>query len=231
MAYRSGVLAAGLLLISHCLPVGAQDASPQGAGFLTFASSGTATEDWSGFYVGASVGTPRGENTWTVRGMGMELVPDAWSGSAVSMTFGRDWQSGRLTYGGLVSLGAGLVAAAPTSAFFFTCVACETTVEDLMTVRGRLGLAAGRSHLFATGGFARANVAATNVGGAVLINDDALSGWTLGVGLEHLIGEGLSLALTYDRIDLGALDLSTYNPQTESDISFGLVQVGMNLRW
>jgi opacity protein-like surface antigen len=219
MANRPSTLAACLLASLYCLPALAED------------TSSPAEVDWSGYYVGAAIGTPNGTNTWEVHNLALELVPGKWSGTSVVLSFGRDWQVGRLTYGGLFTLDAGLVAASPNSAFFFTCSNCQTTVEDLKAIKGRVGLAAGASHFFATGGYAQAHVGATNVGGAVPINNDTLDGWTLGVGVERRIGEGLSLALTYDHFDLGALDLSAYVPQTSSDISLDLMQVGLTARW
>lgn len=231
MAYQPGALAAGLLALLVWHPALAEEPAPANTAFLSLATSDAASSDWSGFFFGAALATPHGKNTWQVHDLALELVPSRWTGSAMIVSIGHDWQRGRLTYGGIVSLGTGQIAAAPTSGVFFTCIACETTIQDLMTVRGRVGLSAGETHVFASGGLARANVAATNVGGAMLINDDKLSGWTLGLGVERRIGDGLSLALSYDHFDLGALDLSSYVPQTDSDISFDLMQVGMNFRW
>lgn len=219
MANRPNTLAVCLLTTLLCLPALAQEADPP------------ADVDWSGYYIGAAIGTANDTNTWVVPNLALELVPGQWAGTSVILSFGRDWQAGNMTYGGLFTLDAGRVAASPTSAFFFTCISCETTVEDLKAIKGRVGLAKGASHFFATGGFAQARVAATNVGGAVLINNDTLDGWTLGVGVERRIGEGLSLALSYDHFDLGALDLSAYVAQAETDISFDLMQVGLTARW
>ena len=64
-----------------------------------------------------------------------------------------------------------------------------------------------------------------------MINDDSLGGWTLGIGAERRIGDILTLAVSYDHVDLGALDLSDYLTNTTSDIQFDQVQVGMNVRW
>lgn len=72
---------------------------------------------------------------------------------------------------------------------------------------------------------------AANLDGAVTVGDDTLTGWVAGLGVEHMVADGLSLSLTYDRVDLGPLDLSAYFPSTVSDVRFDKLQVGMNFRW
>jgi outer membrane immunogenic protein len=219
MSYRPEKLALGLLAIMISDPAFAEGPEAPPA------------EDWQGFYFGAAIATPRGDNTWRVEDLDLELVPGFWTRGTQVFTLGHDWQKGRLTYGAFLSVGNGVFEASPTSSAFFSCVDCETVVSNLITLRGRAGYATGNTLFFASGGLARANVLATNVSGAVVINDDGLNGWTLGVGAEHRIGGNLTVAVSYDHFDLGTLDLSGYVASTGSDIDFGTVQVGMNLHW
>lgn len=219
MKYRPETLAVSLLFMALAGPAGAEnpDAPPP--------------SDWSGLYFGAALGTPRDDNNWRIENTSLALVPGGWNGSATVLTFGRDWQRDNFVFGASLSVGNGQFLARPTSAFFFTCSNCQTVVSDLVTLRGRLGVSTGNTLFFASGGFAHANATAANVGGAVVVGDDTLTGWSAGLGVERLIGESLSLSVAYDRVDLGALDLSDYNPGTVSDVEFGLMQVGMNFRW
>jgi opacity protein-like surface antigen len=219
MAIRPSILAAGLLTALQCAPAFAEDAtSPSDV-------------DWSGYYFGAALGTPRDDNNWRIEGTSLALIPGRWRGSEVVLTFGRDWRRDNLVFGASLSVGNDQFLAQPTSAIFFTCVNCQTVASDLVTLRGRVGLVTGNTLFFASGGFARANATAANVGGVVVVGSDTLTGWSAGVGVERRLGESLSLSVAYDRVDLGALDLSDYNPGAVSDVGFGRMQVGMNFHW
>lgn len=218
MDHRPGLLAVSLLACAFASPARAQDPAPP--------------TDWTGLYFGAALATTQGDNSWRVEDLDdHELIPGPWSRGVPVLTLGHDWQKGNLTYGAAVSVNVGTIEAMPTSAVFFTCVTCETEVSHLITLRGRAGYATGNTLLFASGGYARANALATNVGGAVTVGDDSLDGWTLGIGAERRIGDILTLAVSYDHVDLGKLDLSDYFRNTSSAIRFDQVQVGMNVRW
>ena len=195
------------------------------------AGPAAATGDWSGYYAGLSVARPTGDTTWDLPRLAFSLLPDGWSGTLPTLTFGRDWQRGRLTFGAAVSLSSGEISAAPQSDVFFSCIQCNTVVSDLMTLRGRAGLASGRMHYFATGGLARADVAGTSGAGQTTVNSGSLTGWTLGLGLERRLGEHVSLSASYDHTDLGSITLDGHVPGTVADIDFGLMQIGVNYRW
>lgn len=219
MAIRPSIPAACLLTAFLCLPAFAQEAAPP------------AEVDWSGLSFGFALATPREGNFWRRASDGLELEPDPWEGSAMVLSLGRDWQKGKLTYGAQISYGSGRYAAEPGDGLFINCAGCGTQASDVLTLTGSIGFAAGQTRFFATGGTARANVTATNTFGLQVIADTAMTGWTLGVGVEQLVGDGLSLALSYDRVDLGTLPLPDYLPTGETDVIFGRVQVGMNVRW
>lgn len=222
MRYGPDFLSAALLALALCSPVLANE--PVG--------HGDPAPDWTGFYFGAALATPQGDNFWSVTTLAdHDLVSDRWYGEAAMLTLGHDWQRGRLTFGASLSVGHGAITATPANGLYLTCVSCDTRVSKLVSLRGRAGIVSGETLFFASGGFARAHVEATNVGGLVPVNHAKLSGWTAGLGMEHRIGDTLTLALSYDHVDLGALDLSAYVPLTKTDITFGLMQVGMNLRW
>lgn len=187
--------------------------------------------DWSGFYFGFALATPRDGNSWRQASDGLELLPGPWENSSLVLSLGHDWQRERLTYGVQLSYGNGEYIANPEDAAFINCSACATEADDIFTVTGRVGLAAGQTHVFATGGLARGNVTATYDGGLQVFEDTAMTGWTLGVGVEQRIGDNLSLALSYDRVDLGTLALPDYLPTGETEVDFGRVQVGMNVHW
>jgi opacity protein-like surface antigen len=217
MNYRSGLLAVSLLAFAPSYSALAQDpAEPT---------------DWSGLSFGFALATPRDGNFWREASSGLALESDAWEGSAMVLSLGRDWQRGNLTYGAQVSYGDGSYTSEPGDAVFISCAGCATEASDVLTLTGRVGFATGQTHIFANGGLARANVVATNTFGLQLLADTAMTGWTIGVGVEQRIGDGLSLAVSYDRVDLGTLPLPVYLPTGETDVTFGRMQVGMNVRW
>lgn len=219
MAVVSRKVAACMFMAATCFPAQAEEpAAP-------------VTTDWSGYHFGYALATPRGDNTWRIENTSLALLPGDWTRAMPILRAGRDWQTDRFVYGISASVSGGEFFAQPASAFFITCVNCQIEVSDLITLGGRAGVAAGRTLFFAQGGLAHANVTGANVGGAVIVGDDGLTGWTAGLGAEHMIGENLSLSMSYDRVDLGSLDLSTYSAGAVSDVNFGTVQVGMNLHW
>ena len=228
MTYRTGLLAAASLLAL----LGASPAISGGPVTTPdLVEALPPPDDWSGFYLGIAAAQPSGDNTWDLPALALFLVPDRWSGSLTLLTLGHDWQRGRLTFGGALTLANGDISAAPQSDTFFTCFSCATEVSNLITLRGRTGLASGRMLYYASGGFARADVAATSGAGLTTVNSGTLTGWTLGVGVERRIGEKLSLTASYDHTDLGSLDLSGHVAGTVTTVDFGLMQIGLNYRW
>lgn len=218
MAVVSRKVAACMFMVATCFPAQAEEPAPPDAA-------------WSGYHFGFALGTPSGDNTWRIQNTSLALLPRDWTRSMPTLSAGRDWQKDQLVYGLTASASGGEFFAQPASAIFITCVTCQITVKDLITLGGRAGFATGRTLFFARAGFARANVTGANVGGEVIVGKAGMTGWTAGLGAEHMLGDNLSLSLSYERVDLGALDLSSYSENAVSDVTFGSVQVGMNVHW
>ncbi len=231
MSIRPSAIAAGIfaLVLGQAVLAG----GPIDTGTAPEAIAPLPASDWSGTYVGIAAAAANGDNLWRRASDGLELAPSPWEGNMVSLTLGHDWQSNRLTYGALLSIGNGTLTASPANGPFINCVECQTIANDLMTLRGRVGFAAGQTHFFATGGLARANITATNLFGLIIEADTAMTGWTAGIGVERRISDRLAVALSYDHVDLGTLNLPTYQPagDGETDVNFGLMQLGLNVRW
>jgi opacity protein-like surface antigen len=229
MSIRPSAIASGLCALAlgqAALAGGPIDPGPAAEAIEILPAS-----DWSGTYVGIAAAAVNGDNFWRRASDGLELAPSPWEGNLVSLTLGHDWQSNRLTYGALLSIGQGTFTASPANGLFINCVECQTIAEDLMTLRGKVGFTTGQMQFFATGGLARADVTATNLFGLIIVADTAMTGWTAGIGVERRISDKLSVALSYDHVDLGTLPLPIYLPTGETDVDFGLMQVGLNLRW
>lgn len=189
-------------------------------------------EDWTGLHFGVAIAKPFGDNTYAERSVPAESAAGDWSGNLPTLSLGHDWQRGGLVYGVAISVAGGDMTAVPSTGGGFTCVGCETTVEKLVTLRGRLGFATGKTLVFASAGAARAKVAGTAGGGSFALGDDSLSGWAAGIGVERFVGQKVTISAEYLKTDLGRLELPTAcGIQCYTDVDFGQLQLGVNYRW
>ena len=111
-------------------------------------------------------------------------------------------------------------------------------IDYFGTVRGRLGYAFGSALIYATGGFAYANVN-TKVGitGASFTNflssNDTETGWVVGGGVEYLFAPNWSAKVEYQYIDLGSQTVSAvasdgFIDRMPFDNNFSTVRAGIN---
>jgi outer membrane immunogenic protein len=131
----------------------------------------------------------------------------------------------------------------------------RSSLDWLATARASIGVTTGSLLFYATGGVAFAEVGqrasfTALVGpdpGAVLVavsgkNDDTRVGWTVGAGVEAMLGDRLSVKLEYDYADLGKVKgqfgdyLNITNRIRQSvnlseDVSVHAIKVGLNYRF
>lgn len=192
----------------------------------------SAGADWQGLRFGLAAAIPSGDNRHnTISGGG--TTPGDWSGTTPVLSVGYDWQRGNLVYGAVFSLSAGEIDAVSVSTGSFGCSGgnCETLIEGLVTLRGRVGLSMGRTLIFASAGVAKADATAS-LGPNANLGDDALTGWTAGIGVEHMISQKLSLSAEYLQTDLGRLDIGPpCGVSCYTDVDFGQVLLGINYHW
>jgi len=153
-----------------------------------------AAYNWSGFYVGGTVGYNNGSADWFFHNAG--LFPqdnpheiEGWNGGGF---VGLQWQTGNVVLGVEANGLWGDIRG------WSICPSgidrCHTSVDDLWTVGGRLGLvwgASGRFMTYISGGWASAKVDTTGVTiatGAVLDTTSARhDGWYIGGGLDFTL--------------------------------------------
>lgn len=103
------------------------------------------------------------------------------------------------------------------------------------TVRARAGMLFGHTLLYATGGWAVAEVNEVGYGdaaGQTAVNEDVRSGWVLGAGVEHAFAPGVSAKLEYLHMDFGRYDGLSENQEHYSfDNRVDLVRVGLNMKF
>ena len=165
--------------------------------------------NWTGFYIGVNGGYAWGTYTFDY------APPDVGSnnrGGMIGGTLGFNYQ-----FAGPWVLGAEAdwdwadingSASCPNPAF-----SCETKIRSLGTLRARAGYAMNNVLLYATGGFAWANVNAQTVNLAGLAippsgtptngSSATVGGWTAGVGLEWAFWQNWSAKIEYLYADFG----------------------------
>jgi opacity protein-like surface antigen len=200
--------------------------------------------NWSGLYLGDTVGGLRGTEHWRWVGVSGGVDPD-FAGYLLSSQVGYNWQMGRIVMGvegdfGFANGRGGVSCSNPA-------FSCEANVDDLAFVTARLGYAWGRAMLYAKGGVAFGNVTAQshwNAGTGDLwdYNNDSPytlaktastsnweTGWTVGAGMEFALTDRWSAKAEYMHFDLGSERFTIAHP-TQADVNvYGdVVRVGVN---
>lgn len=121
--------------------------------------------------------------------------------------------------------------------------ATRQSLDFLGTARLRLGYAMDRTLLYATGGLAYGDVDfryATTSGPASFAGDRSKTalGWSLGGGLEHALGDHVSLRIEYLYYDLGrisstaeAAEDSRFTQTYSAEFRGNIVRAGVNFRF
>jgi outer membrane immunogenic protein len=171
---------------------------------------------WAGFYIGAMGGYA------TVDGGGFD-------GGFAGGTIGYNWQQGPVVFG-IEADAAWADLSANGGAPFPFVGTFNTKIQDMGTVRGRLGYAVGPTLLYATGGYAWADLKLTNTFGPFSSSDSqVLNGWTVGAGVEYMIAPKWSLKAEYLYKSFGGETFNTLTfPAASGTLNLHSVQVGVN---
>lgn len=170
--------------------------------------------NWTGFYVGGTLGGGKGHSTYAspfaapVSGDAADL-----GGAMAGGQIGGDWQFGSLVVGAEASAAWAKItgnntcfSTAPVG--LYAGFNCGSTVNALGTVTARLGYAFDKTLVYARGGFAwdRQTDLFNNYNFAheVIGHDSTNTGWTAGAGLEYALMSNLSVGLEYKHFDFGA---------------------------
>ncbi|MFQ6549460.1 outer membrane protein [Aestuariibius sp. 2305UL40-4] len=191
--------------------------------------------DWSGAFVGGSVGIGAFESD-------LGLFQNESTDGVFNLQGGYNWQTGNFVYGVVASVGAsnfdeGFDASLIEDLAFIDCNA-STGIDAMASLRGRAGLAVGNSLFYGTAGVALLDVdqnleCGEGGGGesfSLIDYDEREDALVVGFGLESMISDNLSLTaeyLTY-RIDVDTdgegFDLGDIN----TDIGADTITIGLN---
>ena len=192
--------------------------------------------DWSGFYVGATVGARWANNSWTTTDAAPTVVPtpiadphatDSFNATAARFggLVGYNWTFASVGLIGIeADAGIGGKTASGLVPGTHITIGPTTSTQNIAgsvteswdaSLRGRLGvIAAGNTLVFATGGVAwqHIEVAASCGAGFFCIDphDDKVSttrtGWTVGGGIEHRLDAHWILRADYRYADFGTFE-------------------------
>jgi outer membrane immunogenic protein len=191
--------------------------------------------NWTGFYVGGTVGYGWGSNRHlnTTTGVGSQDFDV--DGFVAGATLGYNWQGpgSRWVWGLELDISysdmSGLLPVAPG----FGCVnGCATDLKWFGTFRGRLGYAFDRSMIYATGGLAFGEVQGQVIG-LTGRGSDTVVGWTAGAGIEFAIAPRWSMKAEYLYVSMDQAQYATFGGGNLAvdDLNFHVVRMGLNYRW
>ncbi len=207
--------------------------------------------DWTGVYVGGNIGYSWGRTTPDTALNGAPIPSSAVNANGVigGGQLGYNWQTGNLLLGvegdlqwsgqtgqGVATMG---VAVPPLGTLTIT-QPYISSLDYFGTVRGRLGYAADRWLLYATGGWAfghdKLDVLNTSLTATTLVGYSTdRNGWTAGGGVEYALNRNWSAKAEYLHIDLGTATIT--NPMVigttiaTTRVSDDIVRFGANYRF
>jgi outer membrane immunogenic protein len=168
--------------------------------------------NWTGFYLGAMGGYAKEDASFAPV-----------SGGLAGGTIGYNWQQGAVVFGLEADAAwADLNATAGIPGL----VGVTAKVQDLGTVRGRIGYAFDQVLIYGTGGYAWADTKLTaTVLGLTASESHVLNGWTAGAGVEVMFAPKWSLKAEYLYRSFGG---TNYFNIPSGTLNMNSVQVGVN---
>lgn len=204
--------------------------------------------NWTGFYIGGHVGGAfsRSPAVTTVTAGGAFSSAGGSTDSAFlgGGQIGYNWQfSPNWVFGIEADVSASDIRNGYTGVAGATTASYRQGIDLFGTVRGRLGYAWNNTLVYATGGYAWADVdygrtqiagvTAGAVPGTVEAASRTLSGYTVGGGLEYGFSPNWSAKLEYNYIDLGnrGVNFPVSARTTTFDTEIHAVKFGINYRF
>lgn len=183
--------------------------------------------NWSGPYLGMTVGYGWGESRHDEAGVGTSGNFDV-DGWLVGGTFGYNWQSGNAVFGLETDISwSNIEGNGPTGTL--TAGPVRTELDWFGTLRARAGFTADASLFYVTGGLAYGDVNARGVG--VGSGSDWRFGWTVGAGVETMLSQNWTAKLEYLYADLGDATFYTSAAPVRADLTNHIVRVGLNYKY
>lgn len=222
-----------LIVSSVAIPLfgGIAFAADLPAGTLDTASSPAATVfDWTGAYVGV-IGGGGGSNVdWTYVANDSTADHDG-SGVLGGLEAGYNYQFGNWVMGVAGDVAGSDISgntSCPNPTF-----TCNSKINFLGSLRGRVGFGINRLFVYGTGGLAVGTLDInTERAGVETGTTKTRVGWTAGAGMEYAFSDRLSAKVEYRYIDLGSSDFEVdgglhVNAHTTANIGL----IGLNYKF
>jgi outer membrane immunogenic protein len=180
--------------------------------------------NWTGVYVGGTVGYSTGTSQWDVDGLSIADISP--KGMMYGGTLGYNMQAGSLVYG---LEGDFSFSDMKGSAIGAPLVSCDLSDNWLATLRGRIGYAFDRFLPYLTGGGAYGNVEAATSSALGSISDSGSRlGYTVGAGVEYAFLSSWTAKIEYLYVDLGKFETSTVTDVSSHEHVF---RFGLNYKF
>ncbi|MCX7286463.1 MAG: outer membrane beta-barrel protein [Rhodobacterales bacterium] len=197
-----------------------------------------AAQDWSGNWGGVALGYGSGtydQGVSSVNEVGPSVDVD---GALISLQYVRNIQSENAVYGFDVAISTGPsgTTARGTLGPDWSCISgeCNVDIQSLITLRGRYGVLVDPATLaYGAGGLAIGNVDGGIYNSSQQGSSTAV-GYTIGAGIERMLGENRTLFGEVNYVDLGTLDFGEGGDVREvydAEGDFVTIRVGMNFRF
>lgn len=200
---KTRILAGLAALTALATPVAAADLSAS----YGYAPQAALPTSWNGFYIGANAGYGWGS-----------AAGDNPNGAIGGFQAGFNFQGA----------GSPIVFGVETDFDWSGVSAGSFSVNYLGTVRGRVGFAAERFLVYATGGLAYGEGQYQVFG---LSNTQTSYGWTLGAGAEYALDRNWSARAEYLYVDLGSSTYGSWLGTTSIGYDGSVVRAGVNYRF
>lgn len=228
--------------------------------------------NWTGFYIGGHAGYGWGKNKWNdffdpINSGSAYPGPDAsynTDGFLAGGQIGYNWQTGAIVIGieadaswtGIKGSGHNdpLWSGVPAPGGVGSCLdfqgSCETKVQALGTITGRLGVAADRTLFYAKGGAAWLNEKHTfrasdptdptnNLSNFGATTEKTRWGWTVGAGIEYAFVGNWSAKIEYNYLNFSDEKIGFTFPAPNNSFGVGasvehtmhIVKGGINYRF
>ncbi len=217
---KAGVVAAVALLVT---PIAAAAADMRPPVYKGVPRSVVSYYNWSGLYVGGTVGYGTGTSDWDIAGV--EVANITPKGMIYGVTIGYNWQAGSFVYGleGDYNFSS-VKGSAPCFAGVLTC---DAENKWFATFRGRFGYAFDRFMPYLTAGGAYGDVQVSIAAPPSAASENKF-GYAIGGGLEYAFLGNWTGKLEYLFVDLG-----TFQTPGLVDASFyqHTFKVGLNYKF
>ena len=190
------------------------------------------THDWTGWYGGYNVGVGVSRATGSID-VDPGFFDRSGAGFAGGVQGGLNWQANRHWLGG-IEADLGFLNADRSFRQFANSLTFGVKSNWYGTIRGRLGFTSGPSLFYATGGVAFVNVKNNqDFSDVPASTTETAGGWTLGGGIETVLGGNWSAKAEYLYIDAGTQDVVNPDlPVTASfENRFHVFRYGLNFKF